>query len=448
MAASVTTRFAPSPTGHLHLGNARIAIINCLLARRHQGRWLLRVDDTDPARSREEFLTAICEDLRWLDLSWDECIRQSRRTDLYAQAFAELEARGRVYPCYETPEELAQLRRQQQERGLPPRYDRRARALSDQMHRELARSGRRPYWRFLLEDREVAFRDLVFGERRVPPGALGDPVVRREDGGFTYLFASVVDDVALGITHVVRGEDHLTNTAAQIQIFEALGAAPPRFAHLPLLLDAEGRPLAKRHGGLTLRELRARGLEPRAVVAWLARLGTGRSAGPEDDWERLCADLDLARYGRQPARVDLAELERLSARVLHRLSFAEVRPRLVELGLADADPAFWALVRGNLSTLAEARGWWQVVRGVIEPVVVDPDLLREAAARVPDRIADPEEARRWLRSLQKATGRRGRELYRPLRLALTGREHGPELHLLLPELGAERIRARLEGRRA
>ncbi len=352
MAAAVTTRFAPSPTGHLHLGNARIALVNFLLAQKHGGRWLLRVDDTDPARSREEFLDAIREDLRWLGLSWDDCIRQSQRVDLYAQAFAQLEAGGRVYPCYETQEELAQLRREQRRRGLPPRYDRRARTLSEEERRELARSGRRPYWRFLLEDREVAFRDLVFGERRVPAGALSDPVVRREDGGFTYLFASVVDDAALGITHVVRGEDHLTNTAAQIQIFQALDAPPPRFGHLPLLLDAHGRPLAKRHGGLTLRELRARGLEPRAVAAWLVRLGTGRSASPEDDWQRLCADLDLARYGRQPARVDLAELERLSARVLHRLSFKEVRPRLVELGLADADPAFWELVRGNLSTLA------------------------------------------------------------------------------------------------
>ncbi len=439
-------RFAPSPTGRLHLGNARIAVVAWLAARCRNGRFLLRFDDTDRARSRPEFVDAIREDLDWLGLDRDAEFRQSERSTFHAAAFAALRESGRVYPCYETPEELAVLREAARRAGRPPRYRRTQEPSGEERRRR--ESGVTPYWRFALSRREIVWDDLVFGRRRVALGEIGDPVVRRADGSWTYLFASVVDDRDLGVTEVIRGEDHLVNTAVQIDLFEALGARPPVFAHLPLLLDAEGRPLAKRGEAPSLAELRAEGVEPRAVVAVLARLGTGRPAGTEDDVVALCRDFDLAAYGRAPARLDPEEIRRLSRRLLRRMSFAEAEPRLRALGLGEVDRDFWLAVRANLSRFEEIRDWWRICRRPLEPVREDPAFLERAAALLPERIEDAERAATWLARLARATGRRGRRLYRPLRLALTGRKHGPELKHLLPLLGAARARARLLGRRA
>lgn len=445
---NVVTRFAPSPTGRLHLGNARIAVVDWLFAKSRRGDMLLRFDDTDRARAGAVHEASIREDLRWLGLDWKAEVRQSERTPFYRVHFEDLTARGRIYPCFETPEELEALRAAARERGLPPKYDRRALALGNEERAALERAGRRPHWRFRLEERDVVFEDLVFGRRQVDAASLSDPVVRREDGSFTYLFASVVDDLDLGVTHVIRGEDHLTNTAVQIQIFEALGAAAPRFAHLPLLLDATGRPLSKRLDDLSIARLREEGFLPRAILVWLARLGTGTPASPDDRVETLLRGFELSAYGTAPVRIDPAELRRFNGRVLRTLSFREVAGPLAALGLAEVDEAFWTLVRPNVDTLAEVGEWWRIVSGPVEPVVEDPELLARAAELLPEGLDGPTAAHAWLQRLAEVTGRRGRALYRPLRLALTGREHGPELAHLLPRLGRDRIEARLRGRTA
>jgi glutamyl-tRNA synthetase len=445
---TTVTRFAPSPTGRLHVGNARIAILNWLFAKSQGGEMLLRFDDTDRARAKPVFEAAIREDLRWLGLDWQAEYRQSEREALYRVHFEDLVNRCRIYPCYETAAELAALRAEARAHGKPPKYDRRALALSDEERAWLERSGRRPYWRFRLEDREVAFVDLVSGERRIDVASLSDPVVRREDESFTYIFTSVVDDVDLGISHVIRGEDHLTNTAVQLQIFEALGATPPQFAHLPLLLDASGRPFSKRLEDLTLAQLRSEGMLPRAVFVWLARLGTGIAPSPGDRPETLIKDFDLKAYGRSPARFDAEELRQFNGRVLRVLSLHEVAGHLRARGLGEVDEGFWNLVRANVETLADVAEWWRILHGPIDPVLEDPELLRQAADLLPERLDAPAAAQAWLERLREVSGRRGRALLRPLRLALTGREHGPELALLLPHLGRDRVAARLRGQRA
>ncbi len=442
---SVCVRFAPSPTGRLHLGNARVAVVDWLTARCRGGRFLLRFDDTDRSRIRAEFLDAIREDLDWLGLDRDGEYRQSERGGLYAEAFSRLREAGRVYPCYETPEELAAGRERARRTGRPPRYRRREGAADAARRRE---GEMVPHWRFALSGRRIVWRDRIFGRREVSLEEIGDPVIRRTDGSWTYLFASVVDDRDLGITHVIRGEDHLTNTAVQIEMFEALGGDPPVFAHLPLLLGADGKPLAKRGDAPTLADLRGEGVEPRAVLVVLARLGTGRAPGPEDDRVSLCRDFDLGAYGRAPVRLDPREIRRLSARMVRSMSFTEAEPRLRALGLGDIDEAFWLAVRPNLERLEEVVDWWRICREPLSPVRGDPAFLELAAELLPERLADTGEAAAWLARLAAASGRRGRELHRPLRLALTGQEHGPELKHLLPLLGAARARARLRGRRA
>lgn len=445
---TAVTRFAPSPTGRLHVGNARIAILNWLFAKSRGGEMLLRFDDTDRARAKPVFEAAIREDLRWLGLDWQAEYRQSEREPLYRVHFEDLLARRRIYPCYETAEELAALRAQARARGEPPKYDRRALLLSDDERAGLERAGRRPYWRFQLEEREVAFVDLVSGERRIDLKSLSDPVVRREDGSFTYIFTSVIDDIDLGISHVIRGEDHLTNTAVQLQIFEALSATPPQFAHLPLLLDASGRPFSKRLQDLTLAHLRSEGILPRALFVWLARLGTGMAPSPEDRPETLVRDFDLQAYSRAPARFDAQDLRRFNGRVLRTLPLLEVAGHLRAMGLGEVDEGLWNLLRANIETLADVAEWWRILHGPIDPVLEDPELLRQAADLLPERLDTAAAVQTWLERLRDVSGRRGRALMRPLRLALTGREHGPELVLLLPRLGRDRVAARLRGQRA
>src|SRR3954452_1470278 len=439
-------RFAPSPTGHLHLGNARVAVVNWMFARRHGGRFVLRIDDTDRERSEVAFDQAIREDLTWLGLGWGADLRQSSRGPVYEAALALLRASGRVYPCYETAEELTALRQAQHGRSLPPRYDRRALRLSEAERAALEAAGRRPYWRLLLPQGELAFEDLVLGPRRFQADELGDPVVRREDGGVTYLFASAVDDAELAISHVIRGEDHVTNTALQLAILAALGRPPPRFAHLPLIADAAGKQLSKRLGALSLRSLREQGVEPLAIVATLAALGTAHAAEPTASMDRLVAGFALEAYGRAAPKLLVDDLPRFSAAVLHHLPFSAVAARLREEGLGGIDAHFWEAIRGNLTKLEEARLWWEVCSRPLRPEVTDRELLDAAADRLPQDLetgfAD------WIEAVKAATGRKGKALFQPLRLALTGREHGPELRHLLPLLGRKRALERLRGRTA
>ncbi len=437
-------RFAPSPTGRIHIGNARTALLNWLYARRHGGTFILRFDDTDVERSKSEYAEAIEEDLAWLGVKPDLVRRQSARMAAYDAAAEKLKAQGRLYPAYETAEELERRRKRQQALGRPPIYDRAALRLSDAERAALEASGRRPHWRFRLEPTMVRWDDMVRGENHIDCASLSDPVLRREDGTFLYTLPSVVDDIEFGVTHVIRGEDHVTNTAVQIQIFEALASAAPRFGHHNLLTDAGGEGLSKRTGALSIASLRENGVEALAVAALAVLVGSAEAVRPVASLDQLAQAVDLKHLSHGAARFDIAELDALSARTLHQTPYVAVVDRLGALGVAGPNAeAFWLAVRGNLARLGEATVWKQVVEGDIAPVVEDRAFRELAASRLPEGEWNGSTWTEWTNELKALTGRKGRELYHPLRLALTGRESGPELAALLPLIGRAKALARL-----
>ncbi len=435
-------RFAPSPTGYLHVGNARIALANALFARRHGAAFLLRIDDTDQERSRPEYEQAIERDLRWLGIAWDESFRQSERLALYDAAADRLRASGRLYPCFESEEELRFKRDMRLKRGLAPVYDRAMLKLTPEQRAQAEANGKTPYWRFKLSEATVEWTDLVLGRRGVKLPTVSDPVLIRADGTYLYTFTSMVDDIESAVSHVIRGEDHVTNTGVQLDIASALGANPTKFtfAHLPLLVDTEGAKLSKRLEGLSLRALRQDGVEPSAIVAYLARLGTSDSPEPMS-LDVLGVRYDLTRVSRSPARFDIRQLLALNRRVLKQAAYEQVRDRLPPA----ATPAFWDAVRGNLDLLSEARHWWTVVDGEVTPPVLggQAEFFADALARLPEEPWDGATWGAWTGALKTSTGRAGRALFMPLRLALTGEEHGPELATLLPLIGRSRAAARL-----
>lgn len=442
-----TTRFAPSPTGRLHVGNIRTALHNWMLARQAGGTFILRIDDTDAERSREEYVEAIRADLAWLGLGWDREERQSARLDRYEAAFAALHAAGRIYPCYESAQELDVKRKIQLSRGLPPIYDRAALALTEAERGAREADGIRPHWRFLLDhDEPIRWEDGIRGTQKFDPAQLSDPVIRRADGSWLYMMPSAVDDVDMGVTQVLRGEDHVSNTAVQIQIFTALYAANfgaakslPAFAHEALLVGREGK-LSKRLGSLGCDAFRERGIEPEAIIALLARLGTSQPVEPIGDRTALTASFDLSTFGRAPAKFDEEDLERLNAGIVHQLPYEAVAPRLPD----GMDVAGWHAVRPNLAHVGEAAEWWRLVTGPIDqPEFAEEDrpFLAEAARRLVWSDDDPWAA--LTAALKEATGRKGRALFLPLRKALTGMDHGPDMSELLPLIGEAEARARL-----
>lgn len=440
-------RFAPSPTGYLHIGNARPALFNWLFARRHHGRFLLRYDDTDVARSKAKYADAIAEDLGWLGIVPDQVIRQSERLAIYDAAAEHLRGAGRLYACYETADELDRRRKRLLARGLPPIYDRAALKLTDEQKAAFEAEGRKPHWRFLLEQREVAWDDLVRGASHVDCASLSDPVLVREDGSYLYHLPSVVDDIETGVTHIVRGEDHVTNTAMHIQMFEALDAGLPTMAHVNLLTTASGEGLSKRLGHLSLRGLRETGVEALAVAALATLVGTSDAVRPVASLDELAGLVDLAHVSRAPAKFDEHELETLSARTLHQLPLAAVEGRLKALGVT-ADEAFWQAVRGNLAKLDEAAQWWRVVHGPIAPVIADAGFAAIAAGLLPTEPFDAATWKSWTQAVSAETGAKGKALFMPLRQALTGLDHGPELAALLPLIGREKALKRLGGEKA
>lgn len=444
MVTAPIVRFAPSPTGRLHVGNVRAALLNWLLARRLGGTFVLRLDDTDRERSTEAFAQGIEEDLRWLGLEWDRLERQSARFARYDQARDSLIAADRLYACYETPQELEFKRKRQMAQGRPPVYDRAALRLGDADRARLQAEGRAPHWRFKLEPGDVRWTDLVRGAQHIDESSQSDPVLVRADGTYLYTLPSVVDDIDFGITHVIRGEDHVTNTGTQIQLFTALGATPPSFGHFPLLTDAQGAGLSKRAGSLSLLELREQGIEPLAIAALLARLGTSHAIEPVASLAPLIETIDFAHVGRAAARFSLDELRTLSARTVHSLPYAVVRERLAGLG-ADLGEAFWLTVRGNLATVADAATWAAVIHGPVTPLAEDASLLAAAVSALPPEPWDGGAWKSWTTAIGAATGKKGRALFHPLRLALTGREQGPEMAGMLPLIGRDKVLARLRG---
>jgi glutamyl-tRNA synthetase len=437
----VVTRFAPAPTGRLHVGNIRTAVHNWLWARKNGGRFLLRLDDTDRERSREDYVEGIRDDLAWLGLAPDEEHRQSARFDRYEAALERLKEAGRVYPAYETAQELELKRKVLLGRGMPPVYDRAALRLDDAARARLEAEGRRPHWRFRLDhERPIEWIDLIRGPQHFDPALLSDPVVRREDGSWLYMLPSSVDDIELGVTHVLRGEDHVTNTALQIQMFEALGAEPPAFAHEALLVGSEGK-LSKRLGSLGVEGMREAGIEPVALVAKLARIGTSLPVEPVISAEALVEGFDFATFGRAPARFDMDELAGLSAKIVHQLPFESVAGRLPE-GMGAED---WHAIRPNLRTVAEAADWWGILHGHVEAKAADEDRpVVAVAAKAAAEVGWTEEPWRQLVALVKErTGLGGKPLFHPLRRALTGRDSGPEMAALLPLIGRDEAIARL-----
>ena len=441
---TVKVRFAPSPTGWLHVGNVRAAITNWLFARKAGGVFVLRIDDTDVARSTDAYEQGIETDLTWLGLTWDERHNQSARFDRYQAVAEQLKAAGRLYPAYETGEELDRRRKVQLSRGLPPIYDRAALKLTEAERAALEAEGRKPHWRFRLDGRRVKWLDLVRGENEVDTTSLSDPVLIREDGAFLYTLPSVVDDVDMDITHIIRGEDHVTNTGVQIELFEALGAKVPTFAHFSLLIGADGEALSKRLGSMSIQDLRAQGYEPLAVTSHIAKLGTSDAIEAAASLQGLVESFDIDKLGRAPARYDPADLTRLNAAVLHGMDYAAAGPRLAALD-CDLGEAFWLAVRANLAKFEDVKAWARVIRGPVTPLMVSEPAFYAAAAEALPATLDGELWKAWTDAVKAATGAKGRALFAPLRAALTGLDHGPEMGPLLPLIGRERALRRLAG---
>ena len=437
---TVIVRFAPSPTGLLHVGNARTALLNWLFAKKLGGKFLLRIDDTDAARSTKAFEDAIYRDLSWLGLTHDGTDRQINRLAIYSTAFYKLQAAGRIYPCFETEAELERQRSLLAARKLPPIYNRAS--LEPANKAKWESEGRKPHWRFLLSRKKVSWTDLVRGPVEIDTATMSDPVLVREDGAFLYTLPSVADDIDMAISHVVRGEDHVTNTAAQIEIFEALGGPVPKFAHFPLLVGASGEALSKRLGSLSLEQLRGDGVEPMAVASYLAKIGTSDPVEPRLTLGELATEFDFAKIGRAPAHFVPEELGALNARLLHITPYSAVA-RQVPQG-----EAFWDAIKPNLTRLSDVGEMVRLVNGPVVPVIEDAGLAAKAAGLLPPEPWDEATWGLWTKAVSAETGAKGRGLFHPLRLALTGLEHGPELKKLLPLIGRERSLARLEGKTA
>lgn len=447
---TIRVRFAPSPTGLLHIGNARAALINWLFARQHQlagqdAHFLLRQDDTDLERSKPEYAQAIKQDLAWLGLTYDDFMKQSGRFACYDEKKQQLINDGRLYACYETPEELDFKRKRQMSRGEPPIYDRGALKLTDAEKAAFEKEGRRPHWRFKLLPEEIKWQDLIRGETQFHGAHLSDPVLVRADGAYLYTLTSVVDDIDTEITHILRGEDHVTNTAVQIQLFEALGrnASTIHFGHTTLLLDVDGSPLSKRLGSLSLQSLRNQGIEPMAINCLLARLGTSQPVEPHYNLDDLARGFDLRAFSRTPPRFDIHDLETLNHKIYQVWPYEALAPKLTGLGAPDINEVIWNQIRGNVKTLDELKQWQQVFFADITPIVNDSEYLKTALQLLPPEPWTTETWGDWTNALKAKTGRKGRDLFMPLRQALTGFNHGPEMKELLPLIGYHRVVKRL-----
>ncbi len=442
--SEVKVRFAPSPTGMLHVGNARAALISFLFTRKHGGHFLLRIDDTDQKRSKDEYEQEIEESLKWLGIDWDDKARQRDRMDRYNEVIAQLKADGRLYACYETPEELGLKRKTLLSRGKPPIYDREGLALSDEKRTKYEAEERSPHWRFKLDHAPIEWNDHIRGAVSFNGADMSDPVLIRADGTPLYHLCSVIDDIDYGITHVIRGEDHVSNTAAHIQMFEAIGAKAPEFAHLSLISDTEGGKLSKRLGSMSMRDLRVEeGIEAMALTSLMARLGTSDPIEAFTDIQPLIDRFDFSKFSRSTPKFDPDEVMRLNAKILHEMDFEDVKDRLITLGLDGVEVRFWNAVRANLERLSDIKDWWDIAKGDVASKIEEPEFIAEAAALLPPAPWDENTWGAWTSAVKEKTGRKGKQLFMPLRQALTGMDHGPELAVVLMLIGPEVARERL-----
>lgn len=439
--SNIKVRFAPSPTGFMHIGNTRTALFNWLWAKKLGGKFMLRIDDTDKLRSKKEYEDVIRDNLCWLGLTWSEEARQSARFDRYNEVTEKLKAAGRIYACYETPEELEFKRKRSMAKGLPPIYDRQALSYTAEDIARFEAEGRRPHYRFKLLDGEIRWNDMVRGEVKYEAANLSDPIIIREDGSFLYHLPSVIDDADFGITHIVRGEDHVTNTASQVQMFEALGAPVPTFAHLPLLTGKEGK-LSKRLGSLGVSELRADGIEAMAISSFLAKLGTSEAIEPFYDLDSLAATLDFAKIGRAQPKFDEEELRHFNTRLIHGMPYANIKDRY------QVSETFWNTVKANLTVADDIHNWEQICNQKVTPIMEDEALTQAAADLLPPEPWDENTFNQWMNALKVQSSKKGRELFHPVRKALTAQDNGPELKLLLPLIGRDKAARRLRGETA
>lgn len=446
---TIRVRFAPSPTGYIHIGNIRTALMTWLFAQKMGGYYLLRIDDTDLERSKPEYEAGIYDSLTWLGITWDELAHQSKRLDRYDVLIKKMRDSGRLYACYETQEELALKRKSQLAQGLPPKYDRAALNLSPEQIKKYEAEGRKPHWRFKLVMEPIEWDDHIRGHVSFDANDMSDPVLIREDGTPLYHLCSVIDDIDFGITHIVRGEDHVSNTAMHIQMFEALDAKPPEFVHLPLISDSEGGKLSKRLGSMSIRDLRDEvGLEPLAISSLLARLGTSEPIEAFNSYKPLIDSFDFAKFSRGTPKFDPDELIRLNKRIIHQMTYGEVQTRLAKIGLEDLDENFWNAVRANLEKVTDIKEWWDVANGPVTPRIEDADFASKAIELMPAEPWSKDTWKQWTEAIKVQTGRKGKELFMPLRQALTGMDHGPELGDLLPLIGADKAKARLQKKAA
>ena len=438
-------RFAPSPTGHLHVGNLRTALVNFLYAKKAGGHFMLRIDDTDKQRSSLKFEESIRDDLKWLGIKWESEDRQSERLDIYNKALERLIQNGRAYPCYETQEELGLKRKALLMSGKPPIYDRAALRLTEAQKKAYKEQNIMPHYRFLLNNEEVKWVDLVKGESSIHMSSLSDPVLLRADGRVIYTLASVVDDIDHGITTILRGEDHVTNSAAQIQLFQALGVNPPDLGHMALLAGAEGEGLSKRLGSLSIGQLREEGFEPLAIAALLARIGTSDPIEAFSTFDEIIEQFSIDKFSRSTAKFDPVELSLINAKTLQLLTFKELSDRFRLEGVPKIDEAFWEAIKGNIFYFSDIKFWWQLCHSEIKPIIEDPELCQLAIESMPEGELTAETWNSWVALVSEKSGKKGKSLFHPLRLALTGKTQGPEVKNLLKYMGRERVRKRLSG---
>lgn len=447
MSEKVLVRFAPSPTGWLHVGNVRTAIANFLFARNMGGQFMLRIDDTDQARSTAEYEAGLKEDLQWLGLRWDILEKQSERFDRYALARQKLIESGRLYPCYETPEEIEIKRKMLISRGLPPIYDRGALSDTPEKRAEYEAQGRKPHWRFKLNHAPIVWDDMIRGRVEFDGAKLSDPVMFREDGVVLFTFATSVDDGELGITHILRGEDHVSNTALQVQIMEAMGHKVPVFGHMALLKMKEGK-ISKRVGGGDIKSLREGGIFPLVLMSYLSKIGTSDAIDLGESIDALAKSFSTDKLGRSMANYDPLELERLNQKLLHQMPYADVQPMLASRGMEAITETFWEQIKPNLTTVDDVNDWWNVLFQPITPVINEPEFTQEAARLLPQGEWGNDSWDVLVNAVKEKTGRKGKELFMPLRLALTGMEHGPEMKTVFALLGRDRAEKRLKGEAA
>lgn len=446
---TVFVRFAPSPTGLLHIGNIRAALFNYLFAQKNGGRFLLRLDDTDQERSTQEFATAIEEDMKWLGLNWDTFEKQSNRMDRYEEVLEDLKKSGRVYPCFETPAELSLKRKTQLGRGLPPVYDRSSLKLSAEAIEKLIADGHKPHWRFKLEHTDEKWEDGVQGSKSFPTSSISDPVLVRADGIPLYTYCSVVDDIDMGITHIIRGEDHVTNTSVQLQIWKAITDKPaPEFAHYPLLVSADGTEMSKRLGTLSIREMRMNSnIEAMSINSLLGKIGTSDPIAPYNDMKELAATFDLDKISRATPKFDMEDLVTLSAKIIHQTPYENVKERLDVIDNTITE-RIWNAVHTNLSELEDMKEWMRVINGPLKPVIDDKGFMETAIKLLPEGGWDDSTWGEWTKAVKAETGCKGKQLFMPLRQALTALAHGPEMKLMLPLIGRTRALKRLGGEEA